>query len=187
MIVALLLTVSLLGCTTTENPPIGSQHRDGIENYGKYNRYTALRMQERFLPLLPEQLPQESTALRYFYDYWCALVGDPCFGICLELRFDSSEGFEGEKTRICGLSEQMTQMQLDPDHELVCLENDVEQYRKFTDDDIRDGSNYVLSFAVLCPTEQTIQYFVGEIWEATILTEEYKEVLVNTLGQISAE
>ena len=179
--ICLLLFASILSaCGTLDidhlDPPIGHVQIDDLDEYGKYNDYVDNLLQKEYRNLLPADISSDQEC-EYQYYYHCALLSDATFSIYLKRHCDTQDEYASERARI---------EQYAPDsgnQKVVYIEGTPNDIEALFDDELFDGMSYPLEVVSFDDLERTIEYYIAEIWEGQVTSDNDKAFLRKILEE----
>ncbi len=170
--VAFVILVAIVLIVYFNEPPVKQEAELDAQNYLKVNRYVSGLREELIgegrirAGFLPPQVDEEQVT-EYLYWYSCAILGDPNYGISVTLKYSTDDALLSEINRIEGLGGfKETECR---DHILIGGKELSGQLKELFGSPVRDGSRYVMEYAIVSIERRTITYSEVCIWENQIL------------------
>ncbi len=175
LIVAILLVVlSVLVLFLHLGAPVGSVQTTDLGRYADYNYYVDAQLSAHFKGALPVKAADHWQDPHYEYRYHCALLGDPCFSIYLQIQC-SAEAYPIEQSRIDALT---TQTKTLADGSVVYyVTGSANDLDSMTDEEIHDGTPYYYEWVRFDPATLQIEYVTALHWEGKTGVDRIAELL----------
>lgn len=153
-IVAILLICLIL--SSCVGPPVGHTYVDNVDRYLELNSYVTDMLQKKFYGSLPETITNKDEVIDYYFDYSCAVFGDPSFLIELKMRYEDAWLKKDEKQRLDNL------LRSEPvyiDQKIYYIfQGDLNSFSMYLDDQIYDGLCIFFELVIIDPEQMTIKY-----------------------------
>ncbi len=165
IILAVVLTVLVIfGCMFfLSDPPIGSKTVTDIDDFGTYNKYVKNQLADKFQGSFPAEVSDEWSDTSYYYQYKCAVFGDPNFCMDLQIHVENDSYYQGEKERISSITSECVQTSDGKQYYILSGdENDIQHY---FDDEIHDGQDYRFEIVVFDDAASRIEYLTAYRWD----------------------
>lgn len=137
--------------------PVGNVEITDESKYLDTNDFTQEMIDEYSVGVLPAKINPGKNICNYNYSYNCALFGEPTCVVYLSCKYADIDEFKNEENRIntlCNIQSQMNDYKAlyTSDSELI------NNYNKYTDNEVLDGLLYIFEFAIINQDESTIEY-----------------------------
>lgn len=164
VLAVVLAALILFGCVLfLSDPPIGSKRVTDIGDFGNYNRYVKNQLTDNYKGSFPAEVSDEWSDVSYYYQYKCAVFGDPNFCLDLQICAENSDYYLGEKERISSLTSEC--VQASDGKQYYILSGDEDAIRHYFDDEIHDGQSYHFEIVVFDDAANRIEYLTAYRWD----------------------
>ncbi len=185
MILISLLVVSLaVAVLFLSKPPVGEALTRDPQAYLETNRYVARQRSKRqqegalhslFLP----QAVEDGNCSGYLSWYDCAFFGDPSYAITVTVSYPDRESYLAEYGRLT----RMEGVSLRKGGDVAVIGYNVYPgVHGYLEPPVRDGSEYVMEYAIASDDVLTITYTECQLWEGQTCCEE----ILNQLRLLSS-
>ncbi len=162
--IAVLVCAFKIAAVLHNDPPAKTETITDEKEYLSVNRYVKNTMKADLEGSLPNQIPNESTAAKYYYNYVCGLLGDPSYIINLKCQFNDVQDMSNEYQRLVQLKpESIKKTSNEEIFVFKCHPVDIERY---FDDKILDGTILCFEIVVFNEDEKSIEYLTAEIQDS---------------------
>lgn len=173
----IVLLFSLVMISACSDPPIDSTVITDANYYGQFNEYVEKAIKSDFKGALPSKLPEDANVTAYYYEYYCASLGDPNFCINLKIDANSTDLYFDEKERLGLMSSYILTDSVGKEYYLVNANMDDIEY--YMDSEILDGLWYCFECVVFDDSSNSIEYLSALLWDSAEKIECVENILIS--------